>query len=145
MVRLISGINSLSPFKPLPVNALELAVNNINRYFGIVGITERYDETLLLTKRRYGWSNIFYIHRNVGSDSINKDVGARTYTQELFKEANALDNSLYEYVNKQLSELLDKQPADYFSELKQFQHINSIYQSSYNMLRAIKRRAISRL
>lgn len=50
MTRLISGINPYPALNPLPTEALQIACANVENYFGVVGLQERYDESLLLMK-----------------------------------------------------------------------------------------------
>ncbi|MEO5579030.1 MAG: hypothetical protein ABIR58_00110 [Gemmatimonadaceae bacterium] len=35
----------------------ELAKQNLRRHFRVVGVTDRFDETLLLMKQAFGWTN----------------------------------------------------------------------------------------
>ena len=44
---------------------LENAKKNLQKHFTVVGLTERFDETLLLMKRALGWNRIYYIRQNV--------------------------------------------------------------------------------
>lgn len=67
--RLISGYLNLDdrpPLAPLPDDAVDRAIANLTGHFAVVGLTERFDESLLLMKRVLGWSgNIHYVRRNV--------------------------------------------------------------------------------
>ena len=89
------------PFKPLPATALEEAKKNLREEFAVVGVTERFDETLLLLKRRMGWTkSVHYARRNAAPKaSTPKDLDPdlveriREHTQidaDLVKDAEAL-------------------------------------------------------
>lgn len=83
---------------------LETAKENLSKYFSVVGITERFVESLFLIKKELGWSNVdHYVSYNVtpnrpSKDQISKDV------IDLIKKKNQLDIQLYEFA-KQLFEV----------------------------------------
>ena len=87
-------------YKPLPADEsvmLEKAKRNINNYFSMVGVTERFDEYVLLLQRRFGWSNPFYVRENVGFNRISKEDIDKS-TLSIIEENNALDIELYDMV-----------------------------------------------
>jgi hypothetical protein len=47
-------------------DALGAAIHNLQEHFSVVGLVERFDETLLLLRRAFGWQNLFYVPQNVG-------------------------------------------------------------------------------
>jgi hypothetical protein len=93
MVRFVSGLFAFPPFEPLPEDALEVAKRNIRDHFSVAGISEQFDESLRLMKRRYGWKNVLYRKRNVGRNRPPQVVVGADVKQE-FMEANAWDYEL---------------------------------------------------
>ncbi len=67
--RLISGYLQLEdrpPLTPLPADAEARAISNLETHFAVVGLTERFDESLLMMKRVLGWrKSVHYMRRNV--------------------------------------------------------------------------------
>jgi len=69
MTRLLCGIDDTAsiPFGGCTGAMLQMAKNNLAQYFSVIGFTDRFDETLILLKKIYGW-RIFYIKENVSKN-----------------------------------------------------------------------------
>ena len=80
---------------------LRRAKENIERFFGIVGLVERFDESLLLMKKYFGWGDVSYRKRNVTHDRPGRDDIPRDVFREI-KERNHLDVELYKFAEKKL-------------------------------------------
>lgn len=84
---------------------LEKAKNNLENYFSIVGITERFDESLSVIKRKLGWNIKSYNNRNVTQSRPNiNEISNETIA--LIKKKNESDIKLYEFANKLLDDSL---------------------------------------
>ena len=83
----------------------ETAKNNLEKYFSIVGITERFDETLRVVEKKLGWEINGYEKINV---TPNKPVLEEIPNEiiEIIKSKNEKDIALYEYANHLLDEQL---------------------------------------
>jgi hypothetical protein len=69
------------------------------RACAVVGLTERFDETMLLLKKVYGWRMPFYERRNVGRHRLRKqDLSADVIRQ--IAADNRLDVALYAYAQE---------------------------------------------
>lgn len=86
---------------------LEIAKKNLKNYFSIVGITERYDETLYVMKKKYGWKIDNYRKRNV---TLNRPSVKKIpkETIEIIKKKNQNDIELYQFANKLLNNQLQQ-------------------------------------
>jgi hypothetical protein len=79
---------------------LDRAKQNLKQYFKVVGLVERFDESLLLFKQAFGWHNIFYKKMNVNKKRLKKqDIPAATLHK--IERANELDLELYQYSKSQ--------------------------------------------
>ncbi len=57
-----------------PERALSLAKQNLKEYFSVIGLTERFDETILLVMRKLGWDQLpFYQSVNVTSNRLKQN------------------------------------------------------------------------
>jgi hypothetical protein len=75
---------------------LAAAKENLNRYFSLVGITERFDEGLAILKIMFGWHISKYAKFNVTKTrQAKKNLPAATV--ELIAEREKYDIALYEY------------------------------------------------
>ena len=140
-VRLISG-NYGSPremSEPLPANALAVAKDNLQKYFKVVGLTEKFDETLLVAKRVLNWEKrVYYYRENVTKKRLDREK----VTDEVMgaiKRNNQLDLKLYEFAKA----ILEKSIVDYGqcfeNDLSRFKKVNNIYQAIDNTKKKIKR------
>jgi hypothetical protein len=79
---------------------LNRAKENLRRHFAVVGITEHFDETLLLLRHVFSWDDdIFYYPKNT-----NPDRAAMPHLQQetfdAILEHNALDYELYQFAGE---------------------------------------------
>lgn len=94
--RLLSGEIENS----LTTNHLEQAKANIEEYFSVVGITEMFNESIFLMRKRFGWKNINYKKQNVTRKRPSfEKMSVKTINS--IKENNHLDMNLY-FFAKQL-------------------------------------------
>lgn len=76
-------------------HTLERAKSNLAG-FAAVGLTERFDETLALLARVFGWSARAYVAQNVGADRPPRSELSRE-TVEAIERCNRFDLELYRY------------------------------------------------
>ncbi len=133
--RLLAGINGNSQ------ELLEVAQKNLQKQFACIGISERFDETLILLKRYFKWRNIFYAKINVAKTRPNKEDISKD-TLDLIKKHNELDIYLYRIVKNEFEKIINNQDSSFVKELKTFQIFNKfyskIYRGFYNITHPIK-------
>jgi len=96
----------MPPYEDLSANALDLAKENIENFFSVCGLTERFDESLLLMQKIFGWKNVYYMRRNVGKPRASKGQFPAS-TLRLIEKQEEKDLELVEYAAKRLAEMLD--------------------------------------
>lgn len=77
---------------------LETAKKNLENHFSIVGITERFDESLSVIKAKLGWNINFYDNRNVTKERPKLDEISDEIIS-IIKQKNKDDMKLYEFAN----------------------------------------------
>jgi hypothetical protein len=97
--RLLSGVW----YDPAPGKCteghLEMAKDNLQNQFDVVGLQERFDESLMLLKRAFHWKDVRYHSENVsGSRPSVDELSPKTVS--LLESANRLDRELYEFGKK---------------------------------------------
>ena len=85
-------------------STLELAKENLMRSFSVVGICERFEESLMLTALTFDWEIPFYENRKVTKSRPKIDPAS----VELIKEHNRLDLELYRFGNQLFEASLEK-------------------------------------
>ncbi|HEV7905167.1 MAG TPA: sulfotransferase family 2 domain-containing protein, partial [Pyrinomonadaceae bacterium] len=104
---------------------LRAAKENLRRHFSVVGTVERFDETLVLLKRRLGWTReIISYPRNVNA--------ARQPTASLSPEVlaavlkrNELDFELWQYAAQLLDEAIAGEGAEFYAELERYNSLRA--------------------
>jgi hypothetical protein len=97
------------------------AKENLRRHFRVVGVTERFDETLMLLKAAFGWTqSLRYYPRNQTRDrpatsSLPPD------TADAIRGRNELDLELYRFAQELLEDAVASRGAAFRDELASFQ------------------------
>jgi hypothetical protein len=107
---------------------LETAKRNIDHHFAVVGLTERFDESLILLRRTFGWSKLHYAPANF---SLRR--GRRPVPKSVLKRIEALnwlDADLYEYAQRRMQEAIDATPQ-FDTDLRSFRRWNSLYRRTW--------------
>ncbi len=123
-VRMLAGVGDKVDFGQCDHVLFEKALEHIEKYFSVVGFTDRFDETLLIMMRKLNWAKWpIYTRQNVShSRPRGDDIPAGTC--RLIKKQNALDYELYEYARKRFER--DVTSIDTM-ELERFHRFQSIY------------------
>lgn len=136
-VKWISGIDDTEEMM------LEKALENIENHFSFVGLTEKFDLSLLLIKKKYNWPLPYYKVKNktLGRPSI-MEIDAKT--KETINEFNASDNKLYQIIEERLIKEIKTNPSLHFDVLK-LQFFNQMYSNKLTrkMAGSIKRNLFS--
>jgi hypothetical protein len=101
-VRQISGIAGVS-FGECNQAMLDKAKENLDKYYSMFGITERFNESLVFMKNYFGLPQPFYTSLNQTQDKGLIKTPAETI--EAIKELNKYDLDFYAYANKRFDEL----------------------------------------
>lgn len=80
----------------VPPTRLESAKLNLREHFVAVGLTERFDASLLLFAKALGWKHLFYVPRNVTPNRPRRAT-LSPGVRGLIERYNRLDMELYEY------------------------------------------------
>jgi hypothetical protein len=115
--------DTTTPYGACTQDMLDRAKAIVGAQFAVVGIAERFDESLLAIRRELGWSRLTYVNANVSRRKIARsDVPAETL--RMIEAQNWLDLELYRYAGERLDAVagpaLDR-------ELERFQRANARY------------------
>lgn len=122
---------------------LEIAKKNLRDDFAAVGLFSRFDESLLLFKRRLGWRRIYYVRRNVtkaGASTRRVPLEER----DLIAKHNEMDAELYEYARRLFQGAVEEEGAGFGRELRRFERNNRLYARARRGF-DLPRRAITRV
>jgi hypothetical protein len=122
--RALSGDTS-TPFGACTEGMLEVAKSNVDKYFAMLGITERFDESLVLLRSIFGWSNAYYVPSNVAPKKERREPIANS-TLRLIEEQNEIDMELYRWASTRFEHAIGSIPS-FASDLRRFRRSNMIY------------------
>jgi hypothetical protein len=121
--RMIAGLGDSAP---LSVEALEIAKEHLTRHFAVAGLTERFDESLLIMQKRFGWRNVFYLRRNVAPNRPPERVISPA-SRQVIRERNPLDAALHQFAGEQLERQVQAAGPSFQWDLRQFRVANRLY------------------
>jgi hypothetical protein len=107
-------------------SALRKAIENIEEFFPVVGLTEMFDESLLLMKDAFSWNYVFYSKRKVAISRPKPDnIDLRVI--EVIKNENQYDILLYEYAKQRLHKQIAEKGYGFNYRVRWFGKANGIY------------------
>ena len=121
--RAISG-DLDTPYGRCTNEMLARAKDNLDRNFAVAGVTERFDEMLVMLKQVFGWIKIHYVPSNVSPPSGRPKVSPKTLRR--IEEQNHLDAELYRYVNERFDQMRQRYPA-FDGDYTRFERTNAWY------------------
>ena len=116
---------------PLLSDALEIAKENLRKHFVMVGLTDRFNESLLLLARTFGWKwrDLLYSRRyQVGKNRPLQDRIPQN-ALDLVRRCNELDIELYRFAQRMFEESVREQGDTFSQELQAFERQLSSFQS----------------
>ena len=137
--RLIAGRHTALeiPFNEMNTDHLEQAKANIAEHFILVGLTDRYNETLLMLKKLLKWKTPTYSIANaIKRDDKTKQIDAQL--KELIIKYNQLDLQLYDYVSALFDEQIEKHPI-VLDELEKFE-LKNRFAGKFHISARLKRK-----
>ena len=115
-------IANLLQEEELTTSHLEIAKANLENHFSAVGITERFEESLALFSKVFGWKKLTYVRRNI-TKSKPVDFRLEPDLLKLLNKHNELDLALYEFCLSLFDSELEKHKVC-------FTNINSAQQNT---------------
>lgn len=124
--RLLAGLG-MPPQQIAPEEMLAHAKRNL-RACTVVGLTERFDETLLLLREAYGWRWPFYERVNVSTHRLRREALPAEILHRLEAD-NALDLELYAFARELFEAQVQKYgPSRLARDLRRFRRLNAWWQ-----------------
>ena len=129
---------------PCTTETLLRAKENL-QHFSVVGLTERFEESLALMKLRFGWKLDSYSSFNVTSKRPKKRELPQS-TLDLIAERNRFDMELYECARKLFEETINKNAAEVGRVLRELEsaRIQDPVHAGLFSVKAATRKAVNR-
>jgi hypothetical protein len=118
--RQIAGVTECLPDE----SSLAKAKDNLKTSFSAVGLVERFDESMVLFKRRFGWKMPFYVRKNVVGKQTPYEITDEAL--QIIKDRNALDAELYSFAQGLFEVQLREEGHLFNVEVALFRVLNSL-------------------
>lgn len=144
-VRLLSGHDQDIPCGHCTADLLDTAKRNIEQHFAVAGLTERFDESLVLMGIELGWNwTPYYLNRNVTKDKpVAKQIDP--FALKSIEQANPLDFELYGWASQRFQGHLAQHQADVDEGMGRLARANRLYRPWGELVETIKHNLKSRL
>lgn len=123
-VRQIAGLTRGTP----DASSLARAKDNLLESCRVVGLVERFDESVILLKRSLGWKMPFYVRKNVTQETPSSDPSDDKALQ-IIKRRNALDIELYQFACDLFEEQIGRERSFFPVEVSVFRTLNAMARS----------------
>jgi hypothetical protein len=134
--RALAG-DTTTPFGGCTPAMLDAAKEHLERSFRVVGITERFDESLVMMRLAFGWDRLRYSPINVNR-SAREPVSQQDL--ELVASRNELDVELYAWASERFTAAVARTPG-FQERLDRFRRQNAAYSPWGRLLDAPRRLA----
>ena len=140
--RLVQFLSGKNPER-VPETALREAKEHLANDVAVFGLTERFDESLLLFQTRLNWHYPpFYVRRKVNSARPSiEDLPDDTI--EDVRRQNRLDADLYRFARERFGRMIEREIPNLESALPQFRRWNRVVQTCAPPLLALYRKGKS--
>lgn len=108
-----------------PSEMLAIAKQNLERHFAVVGLTEEFDQSLLLMQRCFGWRSPFYLKRNVTRHPSKAQLPAATL--RVVEQHNQLDLELYRFARERFHARVRREGPAFEQAVRRFKRLNASY------------------
>lgn len=144
-VRLLSGHDQDIPCGQCTRDLLDTAQRNIEQHFAVAGLTEYFDESLVLMAIELGWNwTPYYLNRNVTKDKpVAKQIDP--VALKAIEQANPLDFELYGWASRRFQNQLARRQPEVDRRIAQLNRANRLYRPWGGLADSLKRNLKSRL
>jgi hypothetical protein len=131
--RMIAGVLYDIPFGQCGPDILETAERLLDERFAFVGLTERFDESLLFMQSLFGWRTVYYASRNAAPHKDGK-MGLTAAARQAILEVNQLDLALYAFASERFAAQIGGQGQAFTHQLQSFQSRNRRFSPAIHLV-----------
>jgi hypothetical protein len=131
-------------------NTLKIAKQNLTRFFSFVGVTEQFDEGLVLLRHLFNWKFDSYATYRKSPKRPKREI-VDAAVRAAIEERNALDRELYQFGQKMFADAASRVDVDLRDEATALRGtsnrgtVNSMINLGHDILRAAASRMVSLL
>lgn len=133
----LSGTMLTVPFGATTAEHLDLAQRRLDESFSVVGLAERFDETLMLLKSTFGWGYPVYVRHNVTEHRPERRALPQSAIAAI-EASNRLDLALYAGARERFQTIVRAQPEKFHRELATLRRLNRAATLAYPVYRSLR-------
>lgn len=127
-VRFLCGAGPI-PFGQVNERHLQMAIDNLSNCYDAVGISEHFDESILLFAKKFGWATPWYTRQNEGRGGGIRLSELSEATLEKLKHYNRYDEILYQKAVELFRKEMDAAGPGFMDEVAAFKKENELRQA----------------
>lgn len=131
MCRWIAGIHPREKSTLGKGEVLELAKKRLIDEFQVYGITEFFDESMLLIAKEMNWKAPIYLKQNIGDKPRNIEQMLSDTVKGQIHEMIKYDQELYDFALKHWKERVCKESSSFWRALSNLQQVNKQIQADH--------------
>ena len=125
--RMLAGPEAQAlPFGQCDRAVFEEAKRHLTGNIAVAGLTERFDETLMLLERRFGWRLPCYVPENVGDNRIRREALPPSLLRRIW-EMTQWDRELYALAAARFEEQIAQEGPSFAASVRRFRIANVQY------------------
>ncbi|MCC6178307.1 MAG: sulfotransferase family 2 domain-containing protein [Chloroflexi bacterium] len=123
-VRMLTGAvtGARLPLGARDSQRVRLAKRLLDEHFELVGVTERFEDLVVLAWRRFRWRVPLY--RPVNASRGQRTVAVDPKTRALIEERNSMDREIYEYARERLADVVASAGPEFVRDRALFRMLN---------------------
>ncbi len=129
-LKYVAGYHPVEECNLNETQLLNKAKERLENDFILCGITEFFDESILIMAKLLGWLPPIYVRKNVSNIKPLPYIPQKTISQ--LKERFSSEYKLYDYAQELLKETIIQQPPSFWEALKEMKHINQELNQDYD-------------
>ncbi|WP_420645717.1 sulfotransferase family 2 domain-containing protein [Candidatus Leptofilum sp.] len=111
---------------------LNKAKQHLQAHFAVVGLTERFDESLMMLQQAFNWHHVWYQRQNVGSNRPKQEE-LSSKTIAYLKKLNQTDEALYAYGRSLFEAQIAEQGSHFPRRVQIFRLLNRFTQPYWHL------------
>lgn len=102
----------------------EQAKRNLTTRFAVAGLTERFEESVVMLQRRFGWDLSYYVKENVGANRFDR-THVPEDVMEVIQRQTRWDRELYAFAAARFEEQCAREGAGFSDAVRQLRQTNA--------------------
>lgn len=121
------------PYGAVNETHLEEALDNLEKYFPVVGLQQHFDAFVLQLKDRYGWHYPWYRRHRVSRNRVRMaDLDAASLAS--IRKYNAMDELLFQRMTVKIEAQLAALGPAFQKRLERYRKVNGVYERTLNSI-----------